>query len=107
YMKKPLFSLICACALLFSGCSKEETAAPKDEELYPVTFNVSTFSKEIVPMSSTKKAAKISASAISGGSSSDAIWYIKYGVYNESGTRVNSKDSYYKDASFGKIDDSL
>src|SRR5690606_41790871 len=92
-MKKPLFSLICAFALLFSSCSKEETAAPKDEKLYPVTFNFSTFSKEIVPMASTKKAAKISASTTSGGTLSDAISYITYAAYNASGTKVNEKFS--------------
>jgi len=72
-MKKPLFSLICAFALLFSSCSKEETAAPKDKKLYPVTLNVSTFSKEIVPMASLKKTVgQVSASTTSGKALSEA-----------------------------------
>lgn len=106
-MKKTLFSLICACALLFSGCSKEETAAPKDEKLYPVTFNVSTFSKEIVPMASLKTARQINASTTSGAGLSDAVKHISYAVYNEAGILVNQKVSNSQQQSFGKIEDSL
>lgn len=107
-MKKPLFSLICAVALLFSSCSKENTAAPKDEKLYPVTFNVSTFSKEIVPMASLKKTVRqISASTTSGNALSDAVKHVSYAVYNEAGIKVNEKVSNSQHASFGEIEDSL
>lgn len=107
-MKKPLFSLICAVALLFSSCSKENTTAPKDEKLYPVTFNLSTFSKEIVPMASLKKTVgQISASTASGTALNEAIQYIDYAVYNESGIKVNHKNSYFNNSNFGRIDDSL
>lgn len=106
-MKKLSLSLICALALLISGCSKKEIAEPKDEKLYPVTFNVSTFSKEIVPMASLKTAGQISASTTSGKALSDAVKYITYAVYNESGIEVNRKTSYASEANFGKIEDSL
>lgn len=105
-MKKPLSLLICAFALILSGCSKEEIASPNDEKLYPVTFNVSTFSKQIVPMASLKTAKEINAST-SSKTLSEAVQHLNYGVYNETGIKVNEKESSATNPGFGKIEDSL
>jgi|GEM_PF-5948439 len=101
-MKAPLLSFICAFALLFSACSKEEPVTPKVEERYSVTLNVSTLSHDMVLISGLKAAGDING-ATAGKKLSDVIDYLSYGVYDENGVRIYQRSIHKGGQDFGKI----
>ena len=103
-MKAPLLSLICAFALLFAACSKEEAPAPKEEARYSVTFNVNSLSHDIVPMQSIKPGGLMMA-ASSEKKLSEVITYLDYLVYDDEGMLIFEMNSQRTDSEFGQIKD--
>src|SRR5690606_24055467 len=130
-MKKNLIAVFLAATVLIASCSKEKAVEPelKDETLYPVTFNVSTFKTEVVPMATAAKLKKLSyqgnglgrSSFQSAGLSDDwlgnKIEYLEYYVFNESGAELNNirqwhytgdgTDDSMRNERFGIIEDTL
>lgn len=104
-MKAPLLSLICAFALLFSACSKEEAPAPKEEARYSVTFNVNSLSHDMVPMQSIKPTGAKTGAGASGGKLSDAVNYLFYYAFNERGNKVKEMMQLATQSDFGQFVD--
>ena len=106
-MRGPLLSLICAFALLFSACSKEESAAPKGEKLYSVAFRITSLSHDMVPMASVKPTGPMFGATTSGKKLADVINYLHYMVYDEEGSLLVDKVTQNTESDFGQINDAL
>lgn len=91
-MKKSTYLLLLSISLL--SCSKNSNEEPKDEQLFDVSFNVSTFNKDIVDLKS--------AQALSG-----AVEQLAYFVFNENDQFLYYKEFLTSDESFEKINDKM
>lgn len=104
-MKGHILSFVCAFALLFTACSKEEPATPKEEEKYPVTFKVNSLSHDIVPMSDVNPARARTGARTSGENLPEAINYIFYYAFHEDGRKVQERVQHASEPRFGQLVD--
>lgn len=91
-MKK--LSILLLLAITLFSCSKSPDEKPKEEQLYDVSFNVETFSKDISNMKSAS-------------SLSEAVERLVYFVYNENNEFLYYKEFYNSEENFGNINDKL
>jgi hypothetical protein len=109
-MKKLRLFMLLAISVATVSCSKQnETATPeKSDKLYDVNLSVSTFSTEIVGLTSSVGSTRGAVSATNSTNAvGDQISYIEYAIYNSSGLLVKNATQVKSLATFGTINEQL
>jgi hypothetical protein len=109
-MKKLRLFMLLAISVATVSCSKQnETATPeKSDKLYDVNLSVSTFSTEIVGLTSSVGTTRGAVSATNTtNAAGDDISNIEYVIYNSSGLMVKNATQIKSLATFGTINEQL